>query len=299
MSSNSNTAFPKLLVLLLFINSVTSLNLFREYIGAEFNGVKFTDVPISPGVDFHFILSFAADYTKEENPSPTDGDFNIFWDSNNLTPEAAASIKTRHANVKIGVSLGGASVNNAIAFFQPKSVSSWVNNAVSSLREIIRHYHIDGIDIDYENFHADPETFAECIGQLITTLKSDGTITFVSIAPFEDPDVQRHYLALWRKYGHAIDYVNFQFYAYYKIGVSQFLNYFRLQEQNYHGGRVLASFSTDGDGGGLGPDNGFFKACEELKKQGRLGGIFVWSSDDSKKFGFRYEVLSQQLLASH
>ncbi|KAK1284696.1 hypothetical protein QJS10_CPB21g00318 [Acorus calamus] len=266
-----------------------SLNLFREYIGAKFNGVKFTDVPIN----------LPASTSTSSSPSPTNGDFNIFWDSKNLTPEAAASIKTHHANVNIGVSLGGASVNNATAFFQPKSVSSWVNNAVSSLREIIIHYHINGIDIDYENFHADPDTFAECVGQLITTLKSDRTITFVSIAPFEDPDVQRHYLALWRKYGHAIDYVNFQFYAYDKIGATQFLNYFRLQEQNYHGGKVLASFSTDSDGGGLGPDDGFFNASEELKKQGRLGGIFVWSSDDSKKFGFRYEVQSQQLLASH
>ncbi|KAF2300455.1 hypothetical protein GH714_013512 [Hevea brasiliensis] len=53
--------------------------LFREYIGAESESIKLSHVPINSGVDFHFILSFAIDYTSLENPSPTNGKFKAFW----------------------------------------------------------------------------------------------------------------------------------------------------------------------------------------------------------------------------
>ena len=157
---------------------------------------------------------------------------------------------------------------------------------------------MDGIDIDYEHFSANPSTFAGCIGKLISGLKGNGVISFASIAPFDDDQVQSHYLALWRKYGHLIDYVNFQFYAYDKgTTVSQFLNYFDTQSSNYNGGKVLASFISDGSRG-LSPGGGFFTACSRLKSQGKLNGIFIWSADDSKSNGFRYERQSQALLAS-
>ncbi|XP_058111006.1 chitinase 2-like [Magnolia sinica] len=270
--------------------------LFREYIGAEFNNIKFSDVPINPSVDFHFLLSFAIDYTTD-SPSPTNGNFNIFWDSDNLSPSQVNSIKANHPNVKVGLSLGGDSVGSGYAYFTPSSVDSWVSNAVSSLTKIIKQYGLDGIDIDYEHFKTDPNTFAECIGRLVTTLKGNGVISFASIAPFDDDEVQSHYLALWGKYGNVIDYVNFQFYAYDQgTTVSQFLNYFNTQNSNYGGGKVLVSFSTDGSGG-LSPENGFFTACDRLRSQGKLHGIFVWSADDSMGNGFRYERRSQALLA--
>ena len=272
-------------------------NIFREYIGAEFNNVRFTDVPINSNVEFHFILSFAIDYTTSSTPPPTNGKFNIFWDSDNLSPSQVSSIKSDHSNVKVALSLGGDSVGNGYAYFNPSSVDSWVSNAVSSLTDIIQQYNLDGIDIDYEHFSADPDTFAECIGQLIKTLKKNGVISFASIAPFDDDQVQSHYLALWRSYGHLIDYVNFQFYAYDQgTTVSQFMKYFEEQSSNYEGGKVLASFISDGSGG-LSPDNGFFTACNRLKSQQQLHGIFIWSADDSKGEGFRYEKQSQSLLA--
>ncbi|MFS8025788.1 putative chitinase [Helianthus anomalus] len=166
--------------------------------------------------------------------------------------------------------------------FSPSSVDSWVSNAVSTLTNIIQEYHLDGIDIDYEHFLADPETFAECIGKLITTLKHNGVISFASIAPFEDDEVQRHYLALWKSYGHIIDYVNFQFYAYDKgTTVSQFMNYFQTQSSNYKGGKILVSPLKE--------------VVDCLRKT--LHGIFIWSADDSKASGFRYERQSQALLA--
>ena len=193
--------------------------------------------------------------------------------------------------------MGGDSVGNGFAYFTPSSIDSWVSNAVSSLTSIIKQYHLDGIDIDFEHFKGDPDTFAECIGRLITTLKRNKVISFASIAPFDDDQVQKHYLALWKKYGQQIDYVNFQFYAYDKATtVSQFLNYFKTQSSNYNGGKVLVSFSTD-TSGGLKPANGFFDACRTLKNQQQLHGIFVWSADNSKAKGFPYEKQAQQLLA--
>nr|DAD25992.1 TPA_asm: hypothetical protein HUJ06_027460 [Nelumbo nucifera] len=178
----------------------TNSNLFRGYIGALFKSVRFSDVPINPNVDFHFILSFAIDYTTS-SPSPTNGNFNIFWDSENLSPSQVASIKSSHPNVKVALSLGEDSVGGEYAYFQPSSVDSWVQNSVSSLTKIIKEYHLDGIDVDYEHFKSDPATFTECIGQLITILKGNGVISFASIAPFDNDLVQSHYLALWKRYG--------------------------------------------------------------------------------------------------
>ncbi|KAI8573809.1 hypothetical protein RHMOL_Rhmol01G0304400 [Rhododendron molle] len=275
-------------------------NLFREYIGAEFKNVTFTDVPINSTVEFHFILSFAIDYTtnSSSSPSPTNGIFNIFWDSDNLTPSQVSSIKTKNPNVKVAVSLGGDTVGKNYAYFNPSSIDSWVSNAVASLSSIISKYHLDGIDIDYEHFAADPETFAPCVGRLISTLKQNGVISFASIAPYDDDQVQRHYLALWKGYGHLIDYVNFQFYAYEKgITVPQFVDYYKNQSANYDGGKVLVSLSTARNPGGLTPENGFFAACRMLKRRQKLNGIFVWSADDSKARGFPYEGKLQSLLA--
>ncbi|GLJ06144.1 hypothetical protein SUGI_0032390 [Cryptomeria japonica] len=290
------------LLLMLFLavglseNGSMGAGVFREYIGAQFNGVKFSDVPIIPGTHVDFILSFAIDYTPSGS-SPTNGIFNIFWDTGNLSPSAVQAIKSKNKNVRVALSLGGDSVGKTHVQFNPSSVSTWVKNAVSSLTKIIKQYHLDGIDIDYEHFDvSDPSTFASCIGQLITQLKQKKVISFASIAPFDDPKVQSHYSALWNKYGKSIDYVNFQFYAYdSSTTVPQFINYFNAQEKRYSVGKVLPSFTSDSSGG-LSPAKGFFDACTTLKKSGKLHGIFVWSADTSKSNGFKYEKQAQALL---
>ncbi|OMO91382.1 2S globulin [Corchorus olitorius] len=288
--------FATFFLLLFSKSNAANSKLFREYIGAE-SDVKLSDVPIiDSSVEFHFILAFAIDYTDDKQP--TNGKFNVFWETDNLGPKQIASIKDSNSNVKIAVSLGGDTVvGNNKAFFTPKSTESWVQNAVSSLSDMIQQYHIDGIDIDYEHFKASPEIFAECIGELIKSLKNSGTISFASIAPYDDDTVQSHYLELWRKYGHVIDYVNFQFYAYDKLSVSEFVSKFKEQASNYGGSQLLASFESGG-GGGLNPNDGFFEACKELKEQEKLGGIFIWCADESQKSRFQYEKKSQDLLAA-
>ncbi|KAH0450803.1 hypothetical protein IEQ34_021495 [Dendrobium chrysotoxum] len=277
---------PTILIISILLSPLAGAqnsNHFAEYIGAEFTGVKFSDVPINSGVDFHFILSFAIDYTTTTSPpSPTNGDFNVFWDSGNLSPADVSAIKQANPNVKVAVSIGGATVSGNTVYFSPSSADSWVSNAVSSLTSIIQQYNLDGIDIDYESFQASSATF---INKIFPT-------------PFDNSDVQGHYQALWASYSNVIDFVNFQFYAYSSATtVSQFLSYYDTQRSNYAGGQVLVSFSTDGSGG-LSPANGFFDACQTLKGEGKLAGIFAWTADSSKSNGFQYETQAQNLLAS-
>lgn len=276
---------------------LTQAVVFREYIGANFANVRFSSVPINPNIQIHFILSFGIDYTSGSSPKPTNGRFNVFWDSDNLSPSQVRSIKQQHPNVKVALSIGGDSVSNKAVNFTVVSIDSWVSNAVSSLTSVIKQYNLDGIDIDYEHFHAAPSVFAQCIGRVVTILKRNRVISFASIAPYDDGDVQRHYMALWRSYAGVFDYVNFQFYAYDRgTTVDQFLRHFDAQSANYNGGKVLVSFGTDSSGG-LKPNNGFFTACERLRSRGKLNGIFVWSADNSKANGFRYERQAQALLA--
>ncbi|KAL0370038.1 UNVERIFIED_CONTAM: Chitinase 1 [Sesamum angustifolium] len=287
-------------VLVLFPSSAQSAsnnsNLFREYIGAEFKNVKFSDLPINSQVEFHFILSshrlhhFLLRHPNRRQLQRVLG-------RRQSLPSSSLSHKKPKPQRQSGIELRRRLRGRWLRLFQPSSVNSWLSNAVSSLTSIIQEYNLDGIDIDYEHFKTDPETFSECIGKLISTLKNNGVISFASIAPYDDDEVQSHYMALWRSYGHIIDYVNFQFYAYDKgTSVSEFLDYFGKQSSNYNGGKVLASFISDGSGG-LAPDNGFFTACSRLKSEGNLHGIFVWSADDSKGLGFKYEKQSQSLLA--
>lgn len=195
------------------------------------------------------------------------------------------------------MSLGGDTIGSVHVNFNPISINSWVSNAIRSITQIVTKYNLDGIDIDYEHFSKDPNTFAECMGMVISHLKQHRIISFVSIAPFDSNEVQPYYQALWKKYGHLIDYVNFQFYAYDDTTVPQFLEHFDAQSYNYNGGKILASFATDGSGG-LSPARGFFSACGRLSKQGKLHGIFIWSADNSKKANFALEKRSQDFLAS-
>ncbi|KAH7415910.1 hypothetical protein KP509_14G065600 [Ceratopteris richardii] len=261
-------------------------NVFSEYIGALFNGVRFTDVPISRDVDFHFILGFAIDYNW--TGPPTNGVFDIYWPKSVLTPEAVQAIKSQYSNVKVMVSLGGDTINGLPVRFSASSVDSWVANAVSSLTSMISRSHLDGIDIDYEHFgSASTQTF----------LKSAGVISIASIAPF-DP-VETQYRALWNQYNDIIDLVNFQFYSYSSAtSATQFTSFYNTAAAKYGGGaKVLASFST----GGIGPaPSTVLSACEQLKSEGRLPGIFIFSADGSyATSSFRYEEQTQALVAAN
>ena len=94
----SKPILPLLFLLQLFVAPPSLMaagpaNVFREYIGAEFNNVKFSDVPIRSNIEeFHFLLSFAIDFDASSR-SFTNGAFDVVGDSDNLNPSAVASIK--------------------------------------------------------------------------------------------------------------------------------------------------------------------------------------------------------------
>ncbi|XWS28915.1 hypothetical protein CRYUN_Cryun25bG0112800 [Craigia yunnanensis] len=167
--------------------------------------------------------------------------------------------KSRHPNVKVAMSLGDDTINDENICLSLKTINSWVRNAIHSITEIPRKYNLDGIDIDQEYFHADPDTFAECIVRLLLFLKQKGVVSFASI-------------------------------AFRTTALPGLLK----ESSNYRSGKVLVSFGTDGSRG-LSPENGFLEASRRLKRQGKLHAIFVWSADDSKKLR-AIEIHSQNML---
>ncbi|KAF6146847.1 hypothetical protein GIB67_018500 [Kingdonia uniflora] len=140
-----------------------------------------------------------------------------------------------------------------------------VKNLYSNLKVfIIKECALDGIDIDLEAFESDPGTFSECIGQLITRLKSSKVISYAMVAPFGLSTVQQNYQALWRNYGKIINHVNFQFCAYdKKTTVSQFLEYFDFEVSNYECDKVFVSLKSDSN-------------CGCLSNEGSLRHVKCW-----------------------
>ncbi|KAI3867159.1 hypothetical protein MKX03_021017 [Papaver bracteatum] len=118
-----------------------------------------------------------------------------FWRAIILNHKEIGLVKNIHRNVKIGLSLGEDTIKDKVnANFAPKYIYSWVNSVVQSLTKKITKYHTE--DIFRKHW-------------TIITLKKNKIILFASIAPYEG--VQGHYLALWKKYGYTIDYVNSHF----------------------------------------------------------------------------------------
>jgi hypothetical protein len=176
-----------------------------------------------------------------------------------------------------------------------------VANAVASLSTLITQYGLDGIDVDYEHFSVGADTFVECIGRLLTQLKAIFPNIATSIAPFERPEIQEYYQALWSKYSNVIDYVNFQFYGYgANTNVDYYVKFYNDQQANYPGAKVLASFKTGDVTGLLSPEQGI-SAAMELQRQDKLPGLFIFSADSSKleSYGFEYETRAQVIIANH
>ncbi|XVF16961.1 hypothetical protein REPUB_Repub10bG0075900 [Reevesia pubescens] len=89
-----------------------------------------------------------------------------------LTPESIVAINKSHPNVKALASLSGWSLGEKVLRYNPVDIQLWISNAFSSLKSMAEEYHLDGIDIDYENFPKHNSSFAYCIGELLTLLKN-------------------------------------------------------------------------------------------------------------------------------
>ncbi|XP_011628633.1 chitinase 2 [Amborella trichopoda] len=261
-----------------------------EYVGATGVEVSFTDVPINPNIDFHFLLSFAIDANTDGEYQ--NGVFSPYWEPS-LTPDSVASIKKQYPNVKALTSLCGWSLDNSILrWYNPKDPEAWIENAVDSLSSIIKTYHLDGIDIDYENFPNNDTTFAYCIGEVITKLKNQCVITVASIAPYYK--TVSHYIDLFSRYSGVIDYVNHQFYTDRVKTPPGFLQAFQLRAGQFDREKLLPSYEVNGRG--IQGDS-FFSSLELLQNNGfTVNGVMIWSGDDSKSDGYYYETKSQEFL---
>lgn len=268
-----------------------------DYIGASGGSIAFTEVPLNPNVQYIFPLAFAIDADAAGNTAG--GLFSGYW-SNSLTPASAQAFVQANANVRISVSLGGASQwisdsqpARSVDWYDPADTATWVANAVSSITALAAEYSITGIDIDYETFPQGSATFTACIGGLIKELKDAGTISVASIAPFGQ--VRTIYSELYQSYGNLIDYVNYQFYAEGLTTQSEYVNKFNEVATTFDASKLMASVNVDGSSGaGLTGDE-FIGAVKQLTT---YAGIMIWEADDSKKSNFAMENLAAAQLTS-
>uniref|UniRef100_A0A0E0EXW7 GH18 domain-containing protein n=1 Tax=Oryza meridionalis TaxID=40149 RepID=A0A0E0EXW7_9ORYZ len=273
------------------MSSSTNRRVFREYVGAQQSEVNLTDVPVNPNVgEFHFILSFAIDYTSDSAPQPTNGNFSPSWNTSHHTPEAVAGFKRRHPDgpnipkARVMLSVGGDSVmERANVFFSPVDEDSWVRNAVESLSAIINNYNLDGVDIDYEHFRTDAAMFTRCIGRLLTELKARKPGLITSIAPYSDTESSTPIYGRDTTDQDDIRYYNTQ------------------ANNNFAGGRVLAAINTNRPGRHQHRQPGCGPPGVQRAEPERLPGIFFWSADAShnQNQGFTYEARAQQMLANN
>ncbi|XP_073128699.1 chitinase 2-like [Henckelia pumila] len=268
-----------------------------EYIGATGAPVKFRNVPISPAIDFHFLLSFAID--ANSSGSPQNGVFSPYW-SSTLTPHAVAATKRRHPNVKAMASLSGWSLGpKVLSWYDPRDQRLWISNAFSSLKSLIATYHLDGIDVDYERFpkhsNGSIRTFAYCIGELITLLKNQSVITVATVAPFYF--TVPPYVELYKRYGGVIDYVNYQFYTDRIETPEAYLQAFKNRTEIFDEDKVLPSYEVHGRGI---QGDAFFEALRVLEENGfEVKGAMIFSADASASNGYYYEKKTQDFLVNN
>lgn len=278
-------------------NNVSDGKVMMEYIGATgATGATVTldPVPIQEGIDFHFILSFAIDADASGNAQ--NGNFSPYW-AQTLTPDSVASIKTRHSNVKVLASLTGWSLDDKVVrWYDPADPHLWISNAFSSLKSLALTYHLDGIDIDYENFpkRHNATSFAFCIGQLITLLKNQSVISVATIAPYHLTVTP--YVELFGRYSNVIDYVNHQFYTDKVVTPQSYLADFKLRALQFNKNKLLPSYEVNGRGI---QGDAFFETLGLLEQNGfQINGVMIFSADASAAAAnnYYYERKSQDFL---
>ncbi|KAF9648685.1 glycoside hydrolase family 18 protein [Thelephora ganbajun] len=142
------------------------------------------------------------------------------WDNaqawTTLTAAERASIKSQYAaaGIKLVVSAFGSTDAPTSAGLDPVALATTMGNWV-------KKYHLDGIDVDYEDFGAMDGGTAEAwlvsfTRQLRVILPSSSgyILTHAPVAPWFSPGIYKHgaYLTVHREVGDLIDWYNIQFY---------------------------------------------------------------------------------------
>ena len=98
----------------------------------------------------------------------------------------------------------------------------WGANAAASLKQLILRYRLDGIDVDFEDAHANPDVFTSAMCSLFRRLKQQLPGAIVSAAFYGNPSASKQsdqirtiplYEQLKAKCDDLIDFYNYQNYA--------------------------------------------------------------------------------------
>ncbi|GKV45332.1 hypothetical protein SLEP1_g52435 [Rubroshorea leprosula] len=145
-------------------------------------------------------------------------------------------------------------------------IDFWISNAFLSLKSIVETYHLDGVDIHYESFRRHNESFAYCIGELITPHKNQS----------------------------VIDYVNYQFYTDKVKNPRDKMERFRLRAMQFDADKLLPSYKMNGRGI---QGDAFFDALSLEEENGfEVYGVMIFSADASSSNDYYYERKSQAFL---
>jgi hypothetical protein len=90
-----------------------------------------------------FVLAFAI--------ADSNGNYRPVWDPS-ITPQVVAQVQSSDPPAPVWASLGGGNS----PWIPPSNQQTWINNATTSLVNLINTYHLDGLDVDYENGAGDP-----------------------------------------------------------------------------------------------------------------------------------------------
>jgi hypothetical protein len=255
-----------------------------DYLGSNGVPITFNDIPITQSdVMWVLGLSFAIDM------SPTgvtqNGVHSVYWNPT-LTKAAAKTWRQAHSNGRIVIAIGGSVLYSDdsiydVNWYDPPNPTLWLANAVSSLTEIVQDYGADGIDIDIERFpNGVGSTFQSLMGQLITSLKSNGVISFVSMAPGYDQLAR--YTDLYSSYGSYIDAANYQFYGDKGLNTcakytARFNQVIQLLPVN------VVGLSTELNGTDCITGATFYNCVTDIKNAGNnIAGVYLWNADISK-----------------
>jgi hypothetical protein len=142
-----------------------------EYVGADSNGMPPPDLTKFPRTNDVFEIRYALAFAIDDGG----GNFQPGWDQS-LTPSLISQVK-QSTGATFVASLAGANS----PWNDPPDLQRWIDNATSSLWNMIGTYELAGIDVDYES--GVDSTFVTAISQVLNNLRSMASLQ-LSIAPF-------------------------------------------------------------------------------------------------------------------
>ncbi|TKY63739.1 RuBisCO-associated protein [Spatholobus suberectus] len=98
----------------------------------------------------------------------TKGKFIPYWDTAKVTPEVITNFKKGYGAVNALVSIGNNNSQFPFKIGPGMGRDAWIADATVSLTGIVRDYHLDGIDVNYEDFGSGQQgNFGHCTGEFI------------------------------------------------------------------------------------------------------------------------------------